>query len=256
MKYIAISAAILLIGITGFFSPLRDLVVGIVSPIQFGLTRLATSAKDTVGFFSDSNMVRQSNLDLLAKVNFLESSLAELKTIRNENELLKKQLGIDKDTEQKLLLAQVMGNPADLSESTIIINKGTKDGVRINDQVVIEKHLIGIVRSVDYSRSTVELITSSNISLTAYDIDSTDKAAGLLKGEHGSILSLQRILLSEKVSVDDVIVTSGRDGVFFPNLIVGKVIDVQIDPSQPLKKAAVQTIVDINKLIEVFVIQK
>jgi len=261
MKYVLISFLILTLGLMGVLAPLRDVVVNIVSPIQFGLQKTALSLKQAGHFFSDSNKVRNENLNLLNTIKILEEKITDLKIYRDENILLKQQLDIktplgSNSRGQKLLLAGMMGNPSDLSESTVLINKGTKDGVRVNDIAVIGNYLVGITRSVEYSRSIVELITSPNLSLTAYDLDSPDKASGLLKGQHGSLLSLERILQKEKISVGDTIVTSGKDGTFLPNLIVGKIIVVQSDPSQPLKKATLQTMIDVSKLIEVFIIQQ
>lgn len=259
MKYLLISFLILVLGVAGILAPLRDVVVSVVSPIQFGLRKTAINFKQALRFFSDSNKVRSENLDLLNKVLSLEEEIAQIKMYRDENLLLKQQLAVQGNkagSEQKILLADVMGNSSDLSESTVLINIGTKEGVRVNDVAVIGKYLVGAVRSVEYSRSIVELITSPNLSLTVYDLDSPDKAAGLLVGAHGSLLSLERILQSEKISVGDTVVTSGKDGTFLPNLIVGKIIDIQNDPSQPLKKATLKTMVDTSKLLEVFIIQQ
>ena len=261
MKYVLLSFFILILGVTGVFAPLRDAVVSIVSPIQFGLQKTAFNLKQAGHFFSDSNKVRNENLNLLNTIKTLEEEVTGLKIFRDENLLLKQQLAIQKSFDgdgrgQKLILADMMGNPSDLSENTVLINKGTKDGVRVNDIAVIGNYLVGITRSVEYGRSTVELITSPNLSLTAYDLDSPDKASGLLKGQHGSLLSLERVLQNEKISVGDVVVTSGKDGTFLPNLIVGKIIVVQSDPSQPLKMATLQTMIDVSKLIEVFIIQQ
>jgi rod shape-determining protein MreC len=258
MKYVAVSFLILLLGLVGFLFPLRDAVVSVVSPIQFGLQKMAVNLKQSFSFFTDSNKVRNENLTLLQKIQDLEQNLVSLKTVTDENLLLKQQLGLptDSTSDQKLILATVMGNPVDLTENTVIINRGARDGVTNNDVVVVKNYLIGITRNVEYARSTVELITSPNLSLTAYDLDSPDKSAGLVKGEHGASLSFERILPNERVSVGDTVVTSGKDGIFLPNLILGKVTDIQNDPSQPLKKATIHTIIDISKLTEVFVIKK
>lgn len=258
MKYLLISFLILVLGLVGILAPLRDVVVSIVTPIQFGLRKTALNLKQATKFFSDSNKVRDESLVLLNKIQLLEAEVTVLKIFRDENSLLKQQLGLQNINErkQKLLLASVMGNSADLSDSTVLVNRGTKDGVRVNDPVIIGEYLVGIVRNVDYSRSTVELITSPNLSLTAYDLDSSDKAAGLLKGAHGSLLSLERILQGEKISIGDTVVTSGKDGIFLSNLIVGKIMAIQSDPSQPLKKATLQTMFDATKLLEVFIVQQ
>jgi rod shape-determining protein MreC len=247
---------ILFFGYFGVLNPVRDFFQGMFSPVQFGMNRGAKGIKDTFSFYSSVKKVRSENLHLETKILKLESELVELEKLRQENQALRSQiknieeLGI----EDRVLLAYTMGNNEDTTGSTIFINKGYLHKVKTGDIVIIDNIVIGLVKDVSANKSLVELITSSEMSATVYDLNSPQKTEGLAMGQFGTSILIERILPGEYIEPGDIIVTSGKDGIFLPGLYVGKVEEVVDDPAQPLKKAFVSTMVDYSKLDKVFVI--
>jgi rod shape-determining protein MreC len=147
-----------------------------------------------------------------------------------------------------------MGNNQDTTGSTIYINKGYLHKVKTEDIVIIDNIVIGLVKDVSANKSLVELITSSEMSATVYDLSSPQKTEGLAMGMFGTSIVVERILPGEDIKPGDIIVTSGKDGIFLPGLYIGKVEEVVDDPAQPLKRAFVSTMVDYSKLDKVFVV--
>jgi rod shape-determining protein MreC len=258
MKYIFISTAVLLLGLVGFLNPMRDLFLRLFVPVQFGLNKMGRNVGDTFGFFANVTKVRQENMELLSKIMHLEEETARLLSLQEENDLLKSQIEFSKVSGIKvpLILVEIMGNPNDITDTTFLINAGSKDNIRTGDIAVVGPNVVGTVKSVGYSRAEVELITSPNLSFTAFDVNSVNKTQGLAVGKHNSILSLERILPTDDIKEGDIIMTSGREGTFLPNYIVGKVIQVHTDPSQPLKRASIKTAVDFFKLTKVYILRK
>ena len=257
MRYIGLAFLLIILGYIGILNPIRDAYVDLVSPIQFGLRRGALTLKDAVDFFSKVGSVREQNLSLSQQVLDLESIILDLKKVQDENTVLREQLEIDNKTllERDLILAGVMGNPLDTTGATLFLNKGTKDGVQIGDNVIKGNYLVGIIRSVTNERSLVELIISPNVSATAYDIDVPRKTEGLATGQYGSFVQFARVLPNEDLNVGDSIVTSGKDGFFYPGLHLGKVSNISQDPAQPLKTATLEVLVDLSKLEKVFILR-
>lgn len=256
MKYILSALLILFFGYFHVFDPLRNVYQWVFSPIELGLEEGAAGIKDYLSFYSNMNDVRRENLELKQKVLDLESDLLELEKLKQENIALesqlmnKEELGLDR----LLLPANVMGNSKDLSGSTVYLDKGKIHGVKEGNNVILDNFLVGVVKEVSSGRSLVELITSSNSSATVYDINSVQKTEGLAIGQLGTSIVVERILPNEEVSVGDIIVTSGKDGTFIPDLYVGKIQEVVDDPSQPLKRAYLNTFTDLSKIRKVFVI--
>jgi rod shape-determining protein MreC len=256
VKYLATSLIILLLGVIGVLNPVRDFVLAISAPVQFGLYQSAVSIKEFAGFFAGIGDVRNENLKMREEIISLKTQLFEQETIKKENDMLREQLELADQNrlDYKYVQAHVMGNPKDLTSGTIILDKGSRHGIRIGDNVIRGLNLIGIVRSVSFNRAYVEVITSPNMSFTVYNLSAAEGTEALAVGKYGSSISMERILPTEHVGVGDMIATSGKDGLFLPELFVGRVTSVQDDPAQPLKTASLSTLLDFSKLDSVFVI--
>lgn len=257
MKYLIISFSILFLGFFGFFNPIRNYYVKLISPIQFGLSNSAKEINDTFLFYKNLRAIRSENILLKTKINELEAQVAENKVLKSDIESLKLQLKIKNEFtfEHELLIAEIMGNSTDLTGSTAVISLGSSHGVTKGANVISGRQIVGIVKEVMSEKSLVDLINSPNVSLTVYDIDSPNKPEGLATGDYGTSIKLSRILPFEVIKQGDFIYSSGKDGFILPNLLVGIIEDVREDPSQPLKTATLKTSVDFAKLNKVFVVR-
>ncbi|NMB70082.1 rod shape-determining protein MreC [candidate division WWE3 bacterium] len=258
MKYILASLFLLFLSLFGIHKPVYKFAGYFFSPLQYGLTNTALGIKDFSLFYSNLRSVRRENIKLLEDNLILESRVVELKRLEEENQLLRNQLGLSLDSlkDRPLLLANVRGNPTDLTTATVIIDKGSRQGVQTGDNVILGNYLIGKVTNVYPIESEVELITSPYTSITAYNIDSERKTEGIVLGKHGSSVVLEKILPSERLKTGDMIITSGKDGIYIPGLYIGKVSEVFEDATQPLKSATLQTALDVKRIDRVFVLIK
>ncbi|OGC46365.1 hypothetical protein A2V49_02385 [candidate division WWE3 bacterium RBG_19FT_COMBO_34_6] len=254
MRILFITICILILGLLDLLNPIRSVFQKFSSPIQFGLRKSAIETKDTFKLFYNINKIRKDNLELLDKNNELMSIIIDLKHADEENELLKNQLQLkgDKEYDKKLLIASVMGNPMDLSGTSIMIDKGERHGITLGSNVILGGNIVGIVREVTSERSKVELITSPNLSITVRKLGSSTE--GLAVGDLGTSVKVTRLLPGEAVSKDDVFITSGKDGIFLPDLTVGVVEDFSFESAEPLKTAYLKTIIDLPNLYKVFII--
>ena len=165
MKYIFISFLILFFGYFGIFNPVRDLYLKIASPIQFGLKKSAINLKDTISFYSNVSGVHKENLQLKSSILELESRIANLKVLQDENTLLKQQLGLKSNSvTSSLVLAEVMGNPNDLTGDEKSL--GTKaeanwaPSVEL-DIIILEEEIVE--EEVDVENSWIEDVMISGL---------------------------------------------------------------------------------------------
>lgn len=182
--------------------------------------------------------------------------IVDLKKAEEENELLRDQLELKNEEffDKDLLLALVMGNPRDLTGTSLILDKGSRQGVQVGDNVIVGNALVGIVEEVTEERSVIDLIVSPEVAMTVVNIESASAAEGLAQGDLGTSVRVTRLLPGEQVEVDDIFVTSGKDGKFLPGLSVGRVSEVSFESAEPLKSANLVPMVDLSKLEKVFII--
>lgn len=251
-KYTLVSLVLFLLGLTPVFKPVRGVAQKILNPISFGLYKVSLELKDEISFFSKLRGVRDENLVLLEKNTQLVEEVVKYKGFKKENEDLKLLLGLNKGRGRKFLPAKIVS--VALGNSEIYIDKGSLDGVTPGFYVVYKGFVVGVVSEIEDVRSKVTLINSPKLSIAAVDNDSATRTKGLVTGDFGTFLLMDRILPEEVISVGDVIVTSGQDGVFGDGFILGEVVSVtDTNSTEPLRKAKLKILVDFSKLETVFV---
>jgi len=113
--------------------------------------------------------------------------------------------------------------------SSIIINKGTSDGIR-KDMIVLNTkgELVGkIVEPISIFAAKVRLITSSIGGIGAY-VDA-DRLEGFLTGNNSTLCSFKYLIENRSVNSGDLVITSGTDRIFPPYIPIGKVVNVEKD---------------------------
>ena len=159
----------------------------------------------------------------------IESELKKLKQkqlsnnfLKMENEKLRKL--INESIESDELLAKVLIDKDSPFLKSIILNKGTKDKLKIGMAVVDEIYLVGKVIEVNFTNSRVLLLSDLNskipVILEPIGIQAVVSGTG---GREG-IIQYTKEEYSNKIKSQDIIVyTSGLGGIFKPGLPVGKI---------------------------------
>ena len=239
-----------------FLDPVRSGFQQFSSPVQFGLRRGAINFKDSLKLFYNINNIRRDNLDLLKENQELRGIIVNLKNMEEENRLLKEQLELKNQdiVDKELVLAAVMGNPEDLTGTSMMLDKGARQGIREGNNIILGNYLIGIVREVTRERSVIDLTISPEVTMTVKDVETNSQAEGIARGDLGTSIRVTKLLPSDVVNVNDVFITSGKDGRFLPGFIVGEVSQVNFGASDPLKNALLSPVTDFTKLEKVFII--
>jgi len=137
----------------------------------------------------------------------------------------------------------------------LIIDKGSKDNVKVGMGVVVGNNLVGKIVQTSFFLSKVSLVTDPSLSLSS---KTTSNAAGVIKGVEGGKMVLDNVILSESLKNGDFVLTNGDinlDGVGLPpDIIIGKIISIEKNPSALFQKAKVESLLNFTKLSKVFVV--
>lgn len=182
----------------------------------------------------------------------------ERKKIQADMEALRDQFAVVYPRSQNLLPAKVIGMPSFIPGRSLpeylILDKGESDGVKGGQAVVLLDNLVGIVDQASANTSRVILAVNKEISFTGR---TESGAIGVVRGT-GEAIEIENILLSEEVRIDMGILTKGDQDLQSvgvpPDLIIGKVVTVDKNPSDLFQKAQIKSIIDFSKLDTVFVI--
>lgn len=202
--------------------------------------------------------------DLQAAAQEINTLQAQIDTLLRENAQLREDLGTYRQIEdlfarasetpefQRVLASVIAYNTSPYFQS-IIIDKGSADGVVVGMPVEAARGLVGQVFRTSPHAAQVLLVSDNISSIPARLVDS--RATGLLRGGGlGGSMALNWIDLEAPVMLDEIVVTSGLGGRFPPDLVIGRVIEVQRGEAELHQRAIVQPTVNFDSLEEVFVI--
>ena len=201
---------------------------------------------------AENEALRQENAQL-------RQELQSAQPAAQENQRLRKLLGLrEQRSDLKFEAARVTQRDVSNWASTLVLNRGSQHGVAENDCAVdCYGNLVGVVTEVglNWCRLTTILDTGSQLGAMVFRTEETAIAAGDLALMSQGKLKLSYLPDGAQLVAGDEVVTSGKGDVFPSGLVVGTVEAVFTDPSGMNRYAVVEPDVDLDSLVEVFVIK-
>ncbi|CAG0988627.1 Cell shape-determining protein MreC [Geobacteraceae bacterium] len=196
--------------------------------------------------------VRTENKQLREAVKTLNSRVIENREAVRENERLRMLLDLKAIQRAPSVAAMVIGEDSSPWFKTLVINRGSVDGLQEGMPVVAANGVVGQVVKVAAGSSRVLLLTDNASGIAS--VVQRSRARGVVKGKGGSLCSLEFSLRDEDVKVGDVVVTSGIGGIFPKGLVVGEVTMVKKGEYGIFQTINVRPAVNMAKLEEVLVL--
>ena len=132
---------------------------------------------------------------------------------------------INESIQSEDLYAKVLVDKDSPYLKSIILNKGSKDNVKIGMAIVDNSYLVGKVIEVNYTNSRALLLSdlNSKIPVLLEPLDIHAVASGT--GKNHGVIEYTKDDYDQKIKDKEIIVyTSGYGGLFKPGLPVGKII--------------------------------
>jgi rod shape-determining protein MreC len=240
-------------GTNGPLHTTRSAVLAISSPFATAGT-VITSPFRAVADWVSGRTVSATDYAALVKQNTeLKDRLATLEEANLENQRIQALVQFSKAANLASVGARVIGRPTDSWEGTILVDRGTRDGVKVGAPVIASGGLVGQVVDVSAIDAKVRLVT--DISSGVAVIVQRTRAAGVVRGSVSGALTLDFVDKSQPPIKGDVIITSGLGGVYPKGLVVGDVTAVSNTPSDLFPQVTVVSRVPIDKIEEVLVLK-
>jgi rod shape-determining protein MreC len=196
----------------GFFHGVQSTAQTILSPIEDGASRAFKPVRDLVGWFGDVFDAKDENKQLKRDLASARTQLAVAQTETRDDEQLRKLLKITDEngfTGASRTTARVIVKSPTVWSSTVALDKGRSDGIRVDQPVISGDGLVGKVTAVTGGTATVTLITDGSSNVPAQL--EPDGAHGIVKPAVGdpNDMELQYIEKNHPVRKGQTIVTSG-----------------------------------------------
>ena len=229
--------------------PVQELQKGVAfafKPVQTAVDSVARGVGSLVATIGEIDTLHRSNDQLTAENAALSAENARAKELERENQILTGLLQVQSGLGFQSVAATVIGRETSEFRRVVTIDVGTDRGIALGDVVVADGGaLAGRVTGVDGDSASVLLIN-----------DTTSTVIGQL----GGVLVMENVDSTERVQINDQVVTAGIDlgnGVRSPfpkGLLIGTVVDDQRDANAVVQTAFIQPAVNLDKLEYVLVI--
>lgn len=238
-------------------APVRGAVGTAVTPMQNGINSVGTLISDRLDIFTNTNKLLKENAKLKNQVNNLsyENKMLlqdkyELDNLRNLYKLDKKYLDYPK------VAANVISKDTNNWYNVFTIDKGTKDGLKKNMNVLAGNGLVGIITQAYYNYSIVRSIIDDDSNVYGMFLKTSDNCI-----VHGDLQLMDKgkirvELISKDAKIQDgyEVVTSQISPNFLQGILIGYVNDIKLDSSKLTKTAYLTPAVDFDHLEQVLII--
>ncbi len=178
----------------------------------------------------------------------------ELAELTHENALLREQLNFFEKNRYPHMGAQVIGRTIDPLGTTLIIDRGSADGlIQGNPAIVHNGILIGKIIEVTSHNAVIRLI-NDNTSKIGATILNNERSIGLVEGGYGLGVRMNFIPQNEIVTPGDTIITSGLSEGIPRGLLIGTVELVEKQPHEPFQQAVINPLTDMSDIDMVSII--
>ena len=185
------------------------------SPIKF-----SGSTKD---FFVKQVFVYKENERLKSELEELKKNNLNSLYLKTENDSLQNVLQLKKDSPYTLVNAKVILDKGSPYLNSVIINKGSNSGIKLGMPVLNQGFLAGRIVEVNFTSSRILLLNDLNSRIPV--VVSPKGFQAILSGVGKKEPSLQYLPENFELSdKENLIFTSGKDGVLFPGIAVGQVV--------------------------------
>lgn len=203
------------------------------------------------------NEVLEENAALHEELARLRQTVVDYDDMKAENELFRAYYQIeDAYSDYELVSAFVIGRDPLEKYYSFTIDRGTRDGLAINDVVITPDGAVGRVAAVGHNYAEVLTVLDPSVSMGC--TVSRTRDIGLTEGDsllaQDGRLKMSYLPRETLVAAGDLVVTTGLGGVFPAGLIVGTVEDVCPESSGKSMYAVVSPTADVRNLTSVFVI--
>lgn len=226
-------------------------VMTMFSPVPKVVNWVGGSASDMFHGYVDMRRAVDENLQLHRKVAALTAENLKLRQSETDLRRLRSLLGYSEQLTMQTTMAQAIMLDTSGRFKSIIIDRGSSDGIDVNDAIVNANGLIGRVVLTTKDMSKVQLVTDNNSSVGAL-IERT-RRQGVLRGDGTGGGELNDVPSLADVQPGDRVLTAGIDGVYPKGIPIGVV--TRAEPGANLfKHIAVKPFVDFGTIEEVIVI--
>lgn len=247
--------AVLIFAVFGSNNFLNGAVKTCFSPILTLTSKAAVSVGNFKDYLIELNVYREENERLSEEITHLKKQAKDSAQLKAENDRLNELLNLKSSLKFNTVSGRVISHEYDKLRSTLVINKGSNDGVKVGSAVISSKGIVGKVTQVGIGWAKVStvlnpdtavgvrIVRNGNIAVTEGD---TSLAAD-------NCFKLSFFEKNTDIIPGDILEATGNAGVYPEGITLGTVLKT-VTNTDGGEYAVVEPSVDFSHLYEILVV--
>lgn len=227
-----------------------------IRPMQWATCFCSNSASNffdkVISAWQDAHRKRQLEEQVSQFKNKLVEQQDTIYKLQNKLHTLSKFQAENKNAKTKLIPADIIGYDTSNLRKSIIINAGSKHGVKPDDIVVSNNALVGKITSVSGGNSIVQLITDPASRIPGRIVQTREQV--IVEGDATIFCKLKYVPRWAKLKTGDDIVSSDIGGFYPSSLPIATVVENKTKDGDLFQSVKVLPKVNISKIESVLVI--
>lgn len=235
-----------------------NLIGTVLEPGQKLFSKIGNSIGGFFGFVFDMKSFQEENIELKEQVAALSEQVRALEADKEENDRLRQLLELKSaEAERDTVGCEVIAKDPGNWFYSFTIDKGSDDGIAVDDTVISGHGLVGRISEVASGWAKVQSIIDADSSVGALISRTQDFAIAdgdLTLADNGQC-KLNYVTKDASLVLGDAVVTSGLGGVYPEGILIGTVSEIKSDSLGYSQYAVLDTAVDFERIREVLVIR-
>lgn len=239
--------------------PLNTAAGYVFTPMQKGINAIGSWFSDKADNLKSMRDVMKENEELKAQVDQLTNDLSTIKLEQYELDNLRELWDLDKKYPgYQKVGARVISKDGGNWFSTFLIDKGSKDGIEKDMNVIAGSGLVGIVIDVGPNFAKVRSIIDDATNISGSTLTTTDYCVvngNLQTMNENQVIEFSGLKNSENnIEVGEQIVTSNISDKYLQGILIGYIQTLERDSNNLTCSGTITPAVDFEHLEEVLVI--
>lgn len=226
-------------------------VMMIFSPVPKTVNWIGGAASDMYHGYLDMRRSVAENNQLHRKVADLATENLKLRQSETDLRRLRSLLGYSEESSMETSMAEAIMLDTSSRFKSVVLDRGSKAGIDVNDAVVNANGLIGRVVLTTPDMSKVQLVIDSNSSVGAL-VERT-RRQGVVRGDGANAAQMYDVPSRDDVVPGDTVLTAGIDGIYPKGIPIGTVVKAEKGP-ELFKLIRLKPAVDFGTVEEVIII--
>jgi len=224
-----------------------------VQPLIFLVSTPSRIGSGVSDSFTTRNTLKQENRDLNRRMLVMSAQLQQLAILKTENARLRALLDSTAKLDDRVLVAEIVAVDMNPFRQSILINKGSRDGVKVGAALIDAEGIIGQITRDQGIAAEALLITDLDHALPVEVLRNRLRTIANGTGS-GDKLSLPFLPRNADIREGDMLVTSGLGGTFPAGYPVGTIAAIRSAPGQPFLEIEAAPAAQLNRVREVLVV--